>query len=88
MNLEPVPIPRRALVGAGFEKLPAANRPRRRWRCLPLHRVLYRDDPKPEHPRCLCARYCGSPVRDQGSTTYVAALETDEQFGLRLYTEV
>jgi hypothetical protein len=27
-------------------------------------------------------------VRDQGSTTYVAALETDEQFGLRLYTEV
>jgi Uncharacterised protein family (UPF0236) len=30
----------------------------------------------------------GRPVRDEGSTTYVAAVETAEQFGLRLYTEV
>jgi hypothetical protein len=30
----------------------------------------------------------GRPVRDEGSTTYVAAIETAEQFGLRLYTEV
>jgi hypothetical protein len=29
----------------------------------------------------------GRPVRDEGSTTYVAAVETAEQFGLRLYTE-
>jgi hypothetical protein len=29
----------------------------------------------------------GRPVRDEGSTTYVAAIETAEQFGLRLYTE-
>ena len=30
----------------------------------------------------------GHPVREEGSTTYVAAIETAEQFGLRLYTEV
>jgi hypothetical protein len=30
----------------------------------------------------------GRPVRDEGSTTYVAAVEPAEQFGLRLYTEV
>ena len=29
----------------------------------------------------------GRPVRDPDSTTYVAAIETAEQFGLRLYTE-
>jgi hypothetical protein len=29
----------------------------------------------------------GRPVRDQDSTTYVAAIETAEAFGLRLYTE-
>ncbi len=29
----------------------------------------------------------GRPVRDEDSTTYVAANETAEQFGLRLYTE-
>jgi hypothetical protein len=29
----------------------------------------------------------GRPVRDEGSTTYTAAIETAEQFGLRLYTE-
>lgn len=29
----------------------------------------------------------GRPVRDQDSTSYVAAIETAEQFGLRLYTE-
>ena len=29
----------------------------------------------------------GRPVRDEGSTSYVAAVETAEQFGLRLYTE-
>jgi len=29
----------------------------------------------------------GWPVRDPGSTTYVAAIETAEEFGLRLYTE-
>lgn len=30
----------------------------------------------------------GRPVRDEGSTTYVGAIETAEQFGLRVYTEV
>lgn len=30
----------------------------------------------------------GRPVRDQGSTTYVGAIETAEEFGLRIYTEV
>lgn len=30
----------------------------------------------------------GRPVRDEDSTTYVGAIETAEQFGLRLYTEV
>ena len=29
----------------------------------------------------------GRPVRDEASTTYAAAIETAEQFGLRLYTE-
>ena len=29
----------------------------------------------------------GRPVRDEESTSYVAAIETAEQFGLRLYTE-
>ena len=29
----------------------------------------------------------GHPVRDEGSTSYVAAIETAEEFGLRLYTE-
>jgi len=29
----------------------------------------------------------GRPVRDQDSTTYTAAIETAEEFGLRLYTE-
>lgn len=29
----------------------------------------------------------GRPVRDQDSTSYIAAIETAEQFGLRLYTE-
>ena len=29
----------------------------------------------------------GRPLRDQASTTYVAAMETAEEFGLRLYTE-
>ncbi|MGH9639011.1 MAG: ISKra4 family transposase, partial [Bryobacteraceae bacterium] len=29
----------------------------------------------------------GRPVRDEQSTSYVAAIETAEQFGLRLYTE-
>jgi len=29
----------------------------------------------------------GRPVRDQDSTTYVGAIETAEEFGLRLYTE-
>jgi hypothetical protein len=29
----------------------------------------------------------GRPVRDENSTTYVAAIETAEEFGLRLYTE-
>ena len=29
----------------------------------------------------------GRPVRDEDSTTYTAAIETAEQFGLRLYTE-
>lgn len=29
----------------------------------------------------------GRPVRDENSTTYVGAIETAEQFGLRLYTE-
>lgn len=29
----------------------------------------------------------GRPVRDEGSTSYVAAIETAEQFGLRIYTE-
>ncbi len=29
----------------------------------------------------------GRPMRDQGSTTYTGAIETAEQFGLRLYTE-
>jgi hypothetical protein len=29
----------------------------------------------------------GRPVRDAGSTTYVGAIETAEEFGLRLYTE-
>jgi hypothetical protein len=29
----------------------------------------------------------GRPVRDEGSTTYVGAIETAEEFGLRLYTE-
>lgn len=30
----------------------------------------------------------GRPVRDEDSTTYVAAIETAEDFGLRMYTEV
>ena len=30
----------------------------------------------------------GRPVRDEESTSYVAAIETAERFGLRLYTEV
>jgi hypothetical protein len=30
----------------------------------------------------------GRPVRDEASTSYVAAIETSEQFGPRLYTEV
>ena len=29
----------------------------------------------------------GRPVRDEGSTTYTAAIETAEEFGLRIYTE-
>lgn len=29
----------------------------------------------------------GRPVRDAGSTTYVGAIETAEEFGLRIYTE-
>ena len=29
----------------------------------------------------------GRPIRDEDSTTYTAAIETAEQFGLRLYTE-
>lgn len=29
----------------------------------------------------------GRPVRDEGSTSYVAAVETAEEFGLRIYTE-
>jgi hypothetical protein len=29
----------------------------------------------------------GRPVRDEGSTTYVGAIETAEEFGLRIYTE-
>jgi hypothetical protein len=29
----------------------------------------------------------GRPVRDEGSTTYVGAIESAEKFGLRLYTE-
>ena len=29
----------------------------------------------------------GRPIRDPGSTTYVGAIETAEEFGLRLYTE-
>lgn len=29
----------------------------------------------------------GRPVRDEGSTTYVGAMESAEKFGLRLYTE-
>lgn len=29
----------------------------------------------------------GRPIRDQDSTSYVAAIETAEEFGLRLYTE-
>jgi hypothetical protein len=29
----------------------------------------------------------GRPVRDEGSTTYVGAIETAEDFGLRIYTE-
>jgi len=29
----------------------------------------------------------GRPIRDEGSTTYVGAIETAEDFGLRLYTE-
>lgn len=29
----------------------------------------------------------GRPVRDEDSTTYVAAIETAEEFGLRIYTE-
>ncbi len=29
----------------------------------------------------------GRPVRDEASTTYVGAIETAEQFGLRIYTE-
>ena len=29
----------------------------------------------------------GRPVRDEDSTTYTAAIETAEEFGLRLYTE-
>ena len=29
----------------------------------------------------------GRPVRDESSTTYVGAIETAEQFGLRIYTE-
>src|SRR5207244_3220477 len=29
----------------------------------------------------------GRPVREEGSTTYVGAIETAEEFGLRLYTE-
>ncbi len=29
----------------------------------------------------------GRPVREEGSTTYVVAIETAEEFGLRLYTE-
>lgn len=29
----------------------------------------------------------GRPVRDEGSTTYVGAIENAEQFGLRIYTE-
>lgn len=29
----------------------------------------------------------GRPVRDEGSTSYIGAIETAEQFGLRLYTE-
>jgi len=29
----------------------------------------------------------GRPVRDDGSTTYVGAIETAEEFGLRIYTE-
>ena len=29
----------------------------------------------------------GRPVRDEDSTSYVAAIETSEQFGLRIYTE-
>jgi hypothetical protein len=29
----------------------------------------------------------GRPVRDEGSTSYVAAIETAEDFGLRIYTE-
>jgi hypothetical protein len=29
----------------------------------------------------------GRPVRDEDSTTYVAAIETAEEFGLRLYSE-
>lgn len=29
----------------------------------------------------------GRPVRDEGSTTYVGAIEAAEQFGLRIYTE-
>src|SRR5450756_1566288 len=29
----------------------------------------------------------GWPVRDPGSTTYVGAIETAEEFGFRIYTE-
>lgn len=29
----------------------------------------------------------GRPIRDEGSTTYVGAIETAEEFGLRIYTE-
>lgn len=40
---------------------------------------------------CVFTQTCndaeGRPVRDTSSTTYVAAIETSEQFGARIYTE-
>jgi hypothetical protein len=53
-------------------------------------------DGRPPHTRevklgCLFTQTTtnkdGRPVRDEESTSYVAAIETAEQFGLRLYTE-
>jgi hypothetical protein len=49
-------IPPPALVRAGLETLPAIIRAQGRARRPPLHRILYRDHPQPQHPDGVRAR--------------------------------